>query len=230
MFDYIKDLKLQFSNSLTKRKTTTMIVLHHTAGPDTQTVQQIHSYHKNTKGWAGIGYNIIVDKDGNAYWGRGLEYVGAHCQGHNSKSIGICAIGNFMEKEMPQAQKDTVKKIIVDLKKYYSSIEKIVGHKELAATSCPGDNYPLQEIKNAFAIDSNKTVDISNYSMIQYGSRGQYVKKLQKMLNTKGTSPKLVVDGIFGNKTEKAVIGFQRKERIAVDGIVGPITWGRLEA
>jgi peptidoglycan hydrolase-like protein with peptidoglycan-binding domain len=37
-------------------------------------------------------------------------------------------------------------------------------------------------------------------------------------------------DGIFGAKTEQAVINFQKKKQITVDGIVGPQTWTRLGA
>lgn len=42
--------------------------------------------------------------------------------------------------------------------------------------------------------------------------------------NTKRGRP----DGLFGPSTEDAVEAFQRAERIGVDGIIGPVTWGRL--
>lgn len=45
-------------------------------------------------GWAGIGYNWLVDQDGVAYEGRGWDLVGAHCPGHNQTGIGVyVAIG-----------------------------------------------------------------------------------------------------------------------------------------
>ncbi|PKR79567.1 hypothetical protein CW751_14550 [Brumimicrobium salinarum] len=52
-------------------------------------------------------------------------------------------------------------------------------------------------------------------------SRGQEVKQLQLLLN-------LLPDGIFGPQTHKAVLFFQKSQNIAVDGIVGPVTWSLL--
>ena len=47
------------------------------------------------------------------------------------------------------------------------------------------------------------------------------VKKLQDLLGLHG-------DGFFGPTTEKAVIAFQKKNRLEADGIVGPRTWAKL--
>ena len=55
--------------------------------------------------------------------------------------------------------------------------------------------------------------------LLQYGSQGDDVKKLQQTLNTKGYN--LSVDGIFGNKTQSAVKNFQQQNGLTVDGIVG---------
>jgi hypothetical protein len=54
------------------------------------------------------------------------------------------------------------------------------------------------------------------------------VRTLQKELNNHGGD--LKVDGDFGSLTEKAVKSFQKKMKIKVDGIVGPVTWGKLLA
>jgi len=52
------------------------------------------------------------------------------------------------------------------------------------------------------------------------------VKKLQKQLNK--IDYNLMVDGEFGNYTKNAVIDFQRKKKLSVDGIVGDKTWNHL--
>ena len=57
------------------------------------------------------------------------------------------------------------------------------------------------------------------------GSRGSEVRTLQEALNENlFPNPRLDVDGIFGSKTEAAVIAFQKQADILVDGIVGPQT------
>jgi len=59
-------------------------------------------------------------------------------------------------------------------------------------------------------------------SILNEGDRGTEVRQLQTDLNKLGY--KLEVDGIFGPATDKAVEDFQRKNKLAVDGAVGPNT------
>lgn len=75
--------------------------------------------------------------------------------------------------------------------------------------------------------DSTITTSKSSYPLIRRGDTGEYVEKAQEYLNKWNYS--LETDGIFGKKTEAAVIDFQTKKRLEVDGIVGPITWAALE-
>ena len=68
----------------------------------------------------------------------------------------------------------------------------------------------------------------STRTTIKNGSTGSDVETLQMMLNEVYGSV-LVVDGIFGNKTEGFVKQYQQDHRLVVDGIVGPDTWSSLE-
>jgi hypothetical protein len=61
---------------------------------------------------------------------------------------------------------------------------------------------------------------------LRRGSRGPAVRELQQRLNARGA--RLVVDGIFGPRTQAAVRTFQRTNGLQVDGVVGPRTWARL--
>jgi murein DD-endopeptidase MepM/ murein hydrolase activator NlpD len=58
------------------------------------------------------------------------------------------------------------------------------------------------------------------------GAKGTWVKKIQELLNSKGSS--LVIDGDFGKMTKLAVQAFQLKNHVVADGTVGKVTWGLL--
>lgn len=68
---------------------------------------------------------------------------------------------------------------------------------------------------------------VTTQPMLRTGSRGDAVRKLQELLNAKGYTCGSV-DGIFGSKTYAAVLAFQKANGLGADGIVGPLTWGKL--
>lgn len=172
MFEYVKNYGLQFSSSLKKRSKTNLIVLHHSEGGDSETVQSIHNYHLD-QGHKGIDYNICIEKNGTVAWGRGLEYDGGHTMnklftptyGVNARSVGIVCLGNFNKKSMSEVQKNALKQVVTDLVKYYgfTSVSQIVSHKEIAGanyTDCPGKYFPTEEIRDCIRNGGYK----SNYT------------------------------------------------------------------
>jgi len=72
-----------------------------------------------------------------------------------------------------------------------------------------------------------ETTTVVGRPMVSYGSRGDAVRKLQELLNALGYDCGSV-DGIFGSKTKAAVLAFQKANGLGADGIVGPLTWGKL--
>ena len=142
----IIETNLEFNSNHSAMKEIEGIVLHNSGVSVLQSIEVIHNYHKN-KGWAGIGYHYYVRKDGSVYRGRPENMAGAHCPGVNSTSIGICAEGNFNEETMSDVQKQAIIELVKDIKSRYN-IKWIKGHREILATSCPGANFPLEEIKN----------------------------------------------------------------------------------
>jgi peptidoglycan hydrolase-like protein with peptidoglycan-binding domain len=63
---------------------------------------------------------------------------------------------------------------------------------------------------------------------LKTGSKGSLVKVLQCILNSEGVSPKLAIDGVFGQKTKTRVLAVQKANGLKQDGIVGPDTWNVL--
>ena len=140
----IIDAGLEFG-ALTKRTVTDRIILHHAAGNGS--VESVHNYHKGL-GWSGIGYHYYVRKDGSIYRGRPEEMVGGHTSGYNYCSIGVCAEGNFETDVMSDAQREAIRALVLDIRTRYPDTQTI-RHKDVAATACPGKNYPFDYIAAA---------------------------------------------------------------------------------
>jgi N-acetyl-anhydromuramyl-L-alanine amidase AmpD len=58
-----------------------------------------------------IGYHFIIDIDGTIETGRGIEEIGAHVQGSNAKSIGICMVGT---DQFSQAQWESLRACLIN--------------------------------------------------------------------------------------------------------------------
>jgi N-acetyl-anhydromuramyl-L-alanine amidase AmpD len=138
------DTGLEFVRDLETRYKTDMIVIHHTGRNDIDaSAQQIHGWHINQQGWAGIGYHYVIRKNGTIEQGRPHWTVGAHAYGENSHTIGIHLSGDFMEAKPTGDQIESVAMLLANLCTDYGlpiDREHIVGHRDLMATSCPGDN------------------------------------------------------------------------------------------
>jgi murein L,D-transpeptidase YcbB/YkuD len=63
---------------------------------------------------------------------------------------------------------------------------------------------------------------------ISEGAHGATVKWLQYLLVRRTLSDATQIDGVFGPTTKNAVEEFQGDSGLAVDGVVGPATWGAL--
>lgn len=133
---------INIKTRLKERKVTEYIVLHHSATPrkmKNDDVFAIHQWHLE-RGWSGIGYHFVIEKDGTLRSGRPLNTVGAHCRGYNSKSIGICMVGGLDENgnivdNFCDSQYKTLQTLVIMLREMYPEAT-FVKHKDLAATKC----------------------------------------------------------------------------------------------
>lgn len=144
----IIETDIEWLQALQNRSVTDYIALHH-AEASSCTVYDVDRWHKSN-GWSGIGYHFFVRKNGEVYRGRPQDKIGAHVQGMNLRSIGICAEGNYMKETMSLVQKRAICELLVYLTDNFYPNAKILGHKELGNTNCPGNNFPLDDIKENY--------------------------------------------------------------------------------
>jgi len=131
-------------------------------------VLAITRYHRDHNGWNDVGYNFIVDQYGQIFEGRagGIEQaiVGAQAQGFNSVSTGVAALGTHTDVPLPDVAVESIARLIGWKLSYHAiptaglvtvtsaggpsnrfragtpvTFERISGHRDGNATSCPGD-------------------------------------------------------------------------------------------
>ena len=93
------------------------------------------------RGWADIGYHLIIDRGGVLWQGRSIRWQGAHVQHHNEGNIGVLVMGNFDLQSPTAAQLTALRRVLVDLRRTYGMQRgRVYTHKEWAEaqTACPG--------------------------------------------------------------------------------------------
>ncbi|MDP3971164.1 MAG: N-acetylmuramoyl-L-alanine amidase [bacterium] len=199
-----------------------MFIIHHTAGGDSNSdpaamIRGIYYWHAIVLGWGDIGYNYIIDQQGNVYEGRygGDGVIGAHTYNdatntnYNLNSIGIAILGCYEDKTgacgttseystpIHQAITDLISKKANKFKikpqgtNLYASTEisNVLGHSDVDQTYCPG------------SIVHNKLVNVRNTAAIKY----------QKLVNKKPPYRTELVNStlpqsyIVGNDTDLSI-------------------------
>lgn len=134
--------------------TWTHILIHHSAGPDSDSAETIayRKYHKDVRGWQDIGYHFVVEKlagEWVAIAGRSLRLAGAHCPGMNSRAIGVCLAGNFEESRPPAGQLERAARLVADLcHGLYIPVEQIERHLDHRQTACPGKHFDIEDFRS----------------------------------------------------------------------------------
>lgn len=102
-------------------------------------VAEIDQWHRG-RGWNGIGYHLVIRRDGTCEEGRDVERIGAHTKGHNSDSYGLCLVGGGGGKfDFTYKQIDALRAFVEVVKGRYPEIE-IKGHNDYSAKACPTFN------------------------------------------------------------------------------------------
>ena len=133
------------------------------------TMRAMYAYHVRANGWDDLGYNFVIDAAGRVYEGRwarayaagevptgesldGQGVQGAHAEDDNAGSVGVALMGTFADRRPPPAAVDALQRVLA-WKADGNGIDTlgstmwaggrvlptIVGHRDVGATSCPGD-------------------------------------------------------------------------------------------
>lgn len=154
----INEIEYEWAEELEYNNKPTQIIYHHSASTS-KSPESIHEYHKS-KGWNGIGYHYYIGKDGEIYNGRPENAQGAHTKGQNKNSIGICLEGNFEDEEVTERQAQSLYEISIYIALKYD-IYKIIGHRDVGQTLCPGKNFSVELMKES-VINGVKNYDVNN--------------------------------------------------------------------
>ena len=119
------------------------IVIHHAAATKCS-LTDIHRWHLE-RGFKGIGYHYFISKDGDVFRGREDDWAGGHVFGKlNERSLGICLEGNYDTEPIVSApQLATLIELVRNKRKEYNiPLNKVIPHKDVADTACPGKYFP----------------------------------------------------------------------------------------
>ena len=125
-------------------RTITLIIIHCSATPEGRSLsfEECRRDHIMPRHFRDIGYHFYITRDGTVHDGRPIEKVGAHCEGHNSHSIGICYEGGLDANGKPadtrtEAQRKALKSLVERMHRLFPKA-LIVGHHDLnPRKACP---------------------------------------------------------------------------------------------
>lgn len=170
--------KLKEIKPIVKKETTTMrkkwqgIILHHSLSEDGETLnfKAIKKYHEH-KGFDDVSYHFVVEEykeEPVVICGRPLYQEGAHTlKGFNKTHLGVCIVGNFnidnLEVKTEEKLVDFLAGLCIITEIPASAIK---GHKEAdTGRTCPGDFFPLENIKEAVATKVKEIKKVPNPSV-----------------------------------------------------------------
>lgn len=113
------------------------LVVHCAATPPSRDigVAEIRVMHKQ-RGFNDVGYHYVIRRDGRVEKGRADNVAGAHVQGFNSVSLGVCLVGGVDAKGKPEnnytpAQFAALQSLMTKLQGQHPTAE-ILGHRDLS--------------------------------------------------------------------------------------------------
>lgn len=222
------------------------VFLHHTVtsvtGDSKADMRRVTDYTK----YVDVPYTVVVHPNGDILTGRflnGVPALGAHTGGHNATSLGVALIGRYDQDIKPtDAAIESIAKVLNAFAQqgFITRTFQFKSHSDAPyATACCGKNLKAQ-IANIFGkaniqggvfvpnpVAQKPQTPVSSHPaypmLLKRGTKGNFVRQFQQRLRDRGWN--IVVDGVFGPKTEAIVRQFQAEKGLLVDGLVGVNTW-----
>ncbi|MBA9002000.1 peptidoglycan recognition protein family protein [Thermomonospora cellulosilytica] len=230
----------------------TEFIVHYSEGPTSQSVRSIQDFHMDNpkRRWSDIGYNFLVDTKGRIYEGRGWLTVGAHAPDHNTSGIGVCMIGR--DGDATEAARKAIRWLYDEACRRAGRRLKILGHRDVYSTSCPGNELYAWVRKGMPVTGSSspapskpskpsrpgtaappfplpdghwfgpESSDPRNHSGYWAKDR-PHIEKLQRRLADRGW--RIKVTGRYDDRTAAVVKAFQAEKGLRPDGLAGVKTW-----
>ncbi len=132
------------------------IIVHHSA-TSTGNAAIFDSYHRRLRMTYGLAYHFVIGNgtgsgDGEievgGRWKRQLHGGHVRSRAMNEKAIGVCLVGDFNKSHPTRKQMENLVLLVRHLMKKYNVPERrVVGHRDVQKTDCPGKNFSLTRLR-----------------------------------------------------------------------------------
>jgi hypothetical protein len=195
-------------------------IIHHTAGESANvdpmaSVRAIYYWHAVSKGWGDIGYNYLIDAQGNIYEGRsgGDGIVGGHAYMRNRNTIGIAILGCYQSAThdkaesncntpttLTEATKISLNKLIASKAREFNIdplgqsefhgkiLPNVIGHSDVGYTVCPGDLI-YQELPQTRKLAYNILQELGGYQK-PLPTSAEFIRVSEQEVNIEETKTK----------------------------------------
>ncbi len=133
------------------------IVIHHTAS-DYGSLEYYRKLHMQERGWPDVAYHFIVNNGSDdttvgqvqesEIWQSRSHHYSTKNSFVNYFGIAVVLVGNFENHSVPAVQHEALLNLTVRLSREYGiPPERIIGHREIWATACPGHRLNMAEFR-----------------------------------------------------------------------------------
>lgn len=122
-----------------------MIVVHCSAtGTEDIGAAEIREWHLAKK-WSDIGYHYVIRRNGRLEHGRPESEIGAHAQGFNDSSLGVCLVGGVDANDRTKGEFNFTRAQMAALEALLAALivkhpnASVIGHRDLKGVrkACP---------------------------------------------------------------------------------------------